>query len=144
MAKFNRETKSFDIERQLIQHPDATLNFEGGLAFEQSPELRLYRMACTSLIGEDKFYQTGLEHDEELFVTIDQADFPFTDPGWETDVKIKEDWREILGMGMFHKRILQEAGFDPEKVSGFGFGMGIERLAMLKYGIDDIRTFWRE
>jgi len=84
------------------------------------------------------------------------ADFPFTDPGWETDVKIpppslpfkKEggvgDWREILGMGMFHKRILQEAGLDPETVSGFGFGMGIERLAMIKYEIDDIRTFWRE
>jgi phenylalanyl-tRNA synthetase alpha chain len=70
--------------------------------------------------------------------------FSFTDPGWEADVKMKGDWREILGMGMFHKRILQEAGLDPETVTGFGFGMGIERLAMIKYGIDDIRAFWRE
>jgi phenylalanyl-tRNA synthetase alpha chain len=70
------------------------------------------------------------------------ANFPFTDPDWEADVKIKGNWREILGVGMFRKRILQEAGFNPEKVSGFGFGMGIERLAMIKYEI--IRTFWRE
>jgi phenylalanyl-tRNA synthetase alpha chain len=84
------------------------------------------------------------------------ADFPFTDPGWETDVKIPPPsppfkkkrregaWLEILGMGMFQKRILQEEGLDPETVTGFGFAMGIERLAMIKYGIDDIRAFWRE
>jgi len=80
MAKFNRDAKRLynsinsAIERQLIQRPDATLNFEGGLAFEQSSELRLYRMACTSLIGEDKFYQTAQEHDNDLFVTIGQVE----------------------------------------------------------------------
>jgi len=74
MAKFNRKTKSFEIEQQLVQRPDATLNFEGGLAFEQSPELRLYRMACTSLMGEDKFYQTAQEHDKDVFVTINQVE----------------------------------------------------------------------
>ncbi len=72
MAKFNREKKS--IEQQLIQRPDATLNFEDGLAFEQSAELRLYRMACASLMGEDKFYQTAQEHDKDVFVAIDQVE----------------------------------------------------------------------
>ncbi len=71
--------------------------------------------------------------------------FPFiVDPGWEVDVKTKGDWLAILGMGMFHKRILKEAGHAPETVSAFGFGIGIERLAMVKYEIDDIREFWRE
>ena len=49
---------------------------------------------------------------------------------------------EILGAGMIHPNVLEMAGFDSTKVSGFAFGMGIERVAMLKYGIDDIRSFY--
>lgn len=70
--------------------------------------------------------------------------WPFTDPGWTVEVETKGNWLEILGVGIYKKRILQKAGHDPEIVSGFGFGMGIERLAMIKYGVDDIRTFWQE
>ncbi len=51
-------------------------------------------------------------------------------------------WVEILGSGMVHPKVLKDAGFDPEKYTGFAFGAGIERIAMLKYGIDDIRSFY--
>lgn len=70
MSKLNRPTS---IESMITNHPQRTTNFEGGLAFNQSPELRLYRMACTSLFGEDKFYQTAKEHDEDLIRTISEV-----------------------------------------------------------------------
>ena len=51
-------------------------------------------------------------------------------------------WLEILGSGMVHSQVLQNVGYDPEDVTGWAFGMGVERVAMLKYGIDDIRLFF--
>ncbi len=51
-------------------------------------------------------------------------------------------WLEILGSGMVHPAVYEAVGYDPEEVTGFAFGMGIERIAMLKYGIDDIRLFF--
>ena len=53
-----------------------------------------------------------------------------------------EGWLEILGAGMVHPKVLQNVGYDPEQWTGFAFGMGVERIAMLKYGIDDIRLFF--
>lgn len=80
--------------------------------------------------------------------------FPFTEPSAEVDVsciickgqgcRVCSDtgWLEILGCGMVDPRVLAGVGYDPEEVSGFAFGMGIERIAMLKYGINDIRLFF--
>ena len=79
--------------------------------------------------------------------------FPFTEPSAEVDIgcsraggelKIGEgdDWLEILGCGMVHPKVLAACNVDPEKYQGFAFGMGIERIAMLKYGIPDLRTFF--
>ncbi|GAA0483870.1 phenylalanine--tRNA ligase subunit alpha [Salinibacillus aidingensis] len=80
--------------------------------------------------------------------------FPFTEPSVEMDISCKmchgegcsvckhSGWIEILGAGMVHPNVLRMAGFDPEKYSGFAFGMGPERIAMLKYGIEDIRHFY--
>ena len=75
--------------------------------------------------------------------------FPFTEPSVEVDVSWgNEDdeenikWLEILGAGMVHPNVLKMAGFDPEVYTGFAFGMGPERVAMLKYGISDIRSFY--
>ena len=79
--------------------------------------------------------------------------FPFTEPSMEVDVqctfgdgevKIGEgdDWMEILGSGMVHPNVLKYGGIDPEKYSGFAFGVGIDRLAMLKYGAPDLRAFF--
>nr|CAA37224.1 unnamed protein product [Bacillus subtilis subsp. subtilis str. 168] len=80
--------------------------------------------------------------------------FPFTEPSVEVDVTCFKcggngcsvckgtGWIEILGAGMVHPNVLKMAGFDPKEYQGFAFGMGVERIAMLKYGIDDIRHFY--
>ncbi|MSP43944.1 MAG: phenylalanine--tRNA ligase subunit alpha [Alphaproteobacteria bacterium] len=79
--------------------------------------------------------------------------FPFTEPSAEVDIGCRrsggelrigegEDWLEILGCGMVHPKVLQHGGIDPDKYQGFAFGMGIDRLAMLKYGIPDLRDFF--
>ncbi|MEM8569337.1 MAG: phenylalanine--tRNA ligase subunit alpha [Pseudomonadota bacterium] len=79
--------------------------------------------------------------------------FPFTEPSAEVDIqcswengKLKvgegEDWLEILGSGMVHPKVLRAAGVDPEKWQGFAFGLGIDRIAMLKYGMPDLRAFF--
>jgi phenylalanyl-tRNA synthetase alpha chain len=68
--------------------------------------------------------------------------FPFTEPSAEVDLRWKDGWLEILGCGMVHPKVLENCGIDSEKFTGFAFGMGAERLAMLKYGIDDLRIFF--
>ena len=67
--------------------------------------------------------------------------FPFTEPSAEMDISWKNGWLEILGSGLVDPNVLKNCGIDPKKYSGFAFGMGIERIAMLKYGIDDLRLF---
>jgi len=69
--------------------------------------------------------------------------FPFTEPSAEVDVSWGEGkWLEILGCGMVHPNVLESAGIDPEKYTGYAFGIGIERLAMLRYKVSDLRTFF--
>jgi phenylalanyl-tRNA synthetase alpha chain len=80
--------------------------------------------------------------------------FPFTEPSAEVDIECfvcggggcavckRTGWLEILGCGMVHPIVLQNGGYDPEKYTGFAFGMGPERITMLRYRIDDIRYFW--
>ena len=65
--------------------------------------------------------------------------FPFTEPSVEVDVEAHGDWMEVLGAGMVHPRVLRNVGYDPSQVQGFAFGLGIDRLAMVRYGITDIR-----
>ena len=69
--------------------------------------------------------------------------FPFTEPSAEVDVEWGEGkWLEILGCGMVHPNVLEAAGVDSEKYTGYAFGMGIDRLAMLRYGVTDLRAFF--
>ena len=69
--------------------------------------------------------------------------FPFTEPSAEMDVTWGDDrWIEVLGCGMVHPNVLEAAGVDPERYTGYAFGMGVERLAMLRYGVTDLRTFF--
>jgi phenylalanyl-tRNA synthetase alpha chain len=69
--------------------------------------------------------------------------FPFTEPSAEVDVRWAEGkWLEILGCGMVHPNVLESAGVDSERYTGYAFGIGIERLAMLRYGVTDLRTFF--
>jgi phenylalanyl-tRNA synthetase alpha chain len=87
-------------------------------------------------------------------VRIRSSYFPFTEPSIEVDMDCincagkgcslckRSGWLEIMGAGMVHPIVLRNGGYDPEKFSGFAFGMGPERIAMRKFGIDDIRQFW--
>ena len=69
--------------------------------------------------------------------------FPFTEPSAEVDIRWEEGkWLEILGCGMVHPNVLEIAGVDSEKYTGYAFGIGVERLAMLRYGVTDLRTFF--
>jgi phenylalanyl-tRNA synthetase alpha chain len=68
--------------------------------------------------------------------------FPFTEPSAEVDVSWGEGWLEVLGCGMVHPKVLSGVGVDPERYTGYAFGMGVERLAMLRYGVDDLRMFF--
>lgn len=90
---------------------------------------------------------------DNLPVRFRPSFFPFTEPSAEMDIgcdraggglKIGtgKDWLEILGCGMVHPNVLKNCGIDPNEYQGFAFGMGIERIAMLKYGIPDLRTFF--
>jgi phenylalanyl-tRNA synthetase alpha chain len=92
----------------------------------------------------------GILHDflcnffeEELDIRFRPSYFPFTEPSAEVDVRRKNGkWLEILGCGMVHPNVLRNVGIDPEKYSGFAFGIGIERLTMLRYGVNDLRAFF--
>jgi phenylalanyl-tRNA synthetase alpha chain len=90
---------------------------------------------------------------EDLPVRFRPSYFPFTEPSAEVDIGCTreggglrighgDDWMEILGSGMVNPRVLENCGIDSTKYQGFAFGVGIERIAMLKYGIPDLRTFY--
>lgn len=77
--------------------------------------------------------------------------FPFVEPGLEVDMRLTGDdapeklrgrWIEIMGAGMVHPSVLRNAGIDPDVYQGFAFGMGIDRLAVMRYGVDDVRLFY--
>ncbi|WP_406705974.1 phenylalanine--tRNA ligase subunit alpha [Sodalis sp.] len=81
--------------------------------------------------------------EEDLQVRFRPSYFPFTEPSAEVDVMGKNGrWLEVLGCGMVHPNVLRNVGIDPEIYSGFAFGMGMERLTMLRYGVTDLRTFF--
>lgn len=91
----------------------------------------------------------------ERQIRIRSSYFPFTEPSIEVDIDWPKDdpnrdrltkgtgWLEILGAGMVHPTVLRNGGYDPDKVTGFAFGMGPQRMLMLKHAIDDIRLFWQ-
>ena len=99
-----------------------------------------------------EFLQVFFE--KELEVRFRPSYFPFTEPSAEVDVQCvhcvgkgcrvcsQTGWLEVMGSGMVHPRVLEMSGIDPEEYSGFAFGMGPDRLAMLRYGVDDLRLFF--
>lgn len=92
----------------------------------------------------------GILHDflrnffeEDLQVRFRPSYFPFTEPSAEVDVMGKNGkWLEVLGCGMVHPNVLRSVNIDPEQYTGFAFGMGVERLTMLRYGVNDLRAFF--
>jgi phenylalanyl-tRNA synthetase alpha chain len=110
-------------------------------------------IAMTDLVGTVTAFARRL-FGAERKVRIRSSYFPFTEPSIEVDIDWPKDdpnadrltkgtgWLEIMGAGMVHPVVLRNGGYDPERYSGFAFGMGVERAAMLTYAIDDIRQFW--
>jgi phenylalanyl-tRNA synthetase alpha chain len=88
-----------------------------------------------------EFLRRFFENDE-LEVRFRPSFFPFTEPSAEIDMQLKGRWLEISGSGQVHPQVVRNFGLDPEKVIGFAFGSGLERLTMLRYGIDDLRLFF--
>jgi phenylalanyl-tRNA synthetase alpha chain len=92
----------------------------------------------------------GILHDflnhffeKDLTVRFRPSYFPFTEPSAEVDVMGENGkWLEVLGCGMVHPNVLKSVGIDPEEYTGFAFGMGVERLTMLRYGVNDLRAFF--
>jgi len=80
--------------------------------------------------------------DDHLEVRFRPSFFPFTEPSAEIDMKLKGRWLEISGSGQVHPQVVRNFGLDPEKYIGFAFGSGLERLTMLRYGIEDLRLFF--
>ena len=99
-----------------------------------------------------EFLQVFFE--KELKVRFRPSYFPFTEPSAEVDVQCVQcagkgcrvcsntGWLEVMGSGMVHPKVLEYSGIDPEEYSGFAFGMGVDRFAMLRYGVDDLRLFF--
>ena len=104
------------------------------------------------MVGEDVSFAhlKGILHDflrhffeaEDLEVRFRPSYFPFTEPSAEVDIRGERDWLEVLGSGMVHPNVLENCGIDSERYTGFAFGMGVERFAMLRYGVDDLRSFF--
>ena len=86
---------------------------------------------------------------EETKIRFRPNFFPFTEPSVEVDMMVESDsgllsgrWIEMMGAGMVHPKVLSDSGIDPEVYSGFAFGMGIDRLGMIKYGTQDVRDYY--
>lgn len=111
------------------------------------------RVPLSDLKGTLEFFARKM-FGEEREIRFRPSYFPFTEPSVEVDVSCHmcggkgcptckgTGWIEILGAGEVNPKVLEMAGYDPEKMNGFAFGIGMERVAMLKYGIDDIRHFY--
>jgi len=101
----------------------------------------------------DEFLRAFFER-EDLAVRFRPSYFPFTEPSAEVDIQCvmcagdgcrvcgQSGWLEILGCGMVHPKVFEQVGIDNERYTGFAFGMGVERLAMLRYGVNDLRLFF--
>ena len=79
---------------------------------------------------------------EEVELRFRPSYFPFTEPSAEADIRWNKNWLEVLGCGMVHPNVLEGVGVDTNKYTGFAFGLGVERMAMLKYDIPDLRAFF--
>lgn len=111
------------------------------------------KVTMSELKGTLEFFVKRIFGDDRK-IRLRPHHFPFTEPSVEVDVSCGlcggkgcrsckySGWLEILGAGMVHPNVLRAGGIDPEKYTGFAFGLGIERIAMLKYGIDDLRLYY--
>jgi phenylalanyl-tRNA synthetase alpha chain len=120
-------------------------------ATDAGHEMQFYQLEGL-MIGEDvsvanmkwaltEFFKRFFGGDAEI--RLRPSFFPFVEPGFEVDVKHNGKWMELLGAGMVHPNVLKNCGIDPKKYQGFAFGFGLDRVAMIKCGIPDIRLFYQ-
>lgn len=122
-------------------------------ATDMSHEINFYQLEGL-MVGKDitlaNFKYVVEQFLKEFFAGTDKkiefrfrpSYFPFVEPGVEVDIKLKGKWLEIMGAGMVHRRVFEAVHYNPDEVQGFAFGVGIDRLAMIKYGVPDIRLFY--
>ncbi len=132
--------RDFDLTHVPMFHQVEGLLVDEGVTFSQLKGV--LEVFCKAFFGE------------EIKVRFRPSYFPFTEPSAEVDISCvicggsgcrvcgETGWLEILGCGMVHPKLYSYVGIDPEKYTGFAFGLGVERIAMLKYSIDDIRLFY--
>lgn len=100
-------------------------------------------ITMSDLIGDVRAFLSRFFERDDIELRIRPSYFPFTDPSIEIDMKWQGGkWLEIMGAGMVHPNVLRNCGVNPDEYQGFAFGFGWDRLAMLKYGLDDIREFY--
>ena len=106
-----------------------------GLAVDRHVSFANLKALLYDFVG--KFFERSVE------LRFRPSYFPFTEPSAEVDIRTESGrWLEILGCGMVHPNVLRNVNVDPERFQGYAFGMGVERLAMLRYGVDDLRLFF--
>lgn len=120
-------------------------------ATDATHEMQFFQIDGT-MIGEDisiadlkgvltHFYKKMLGDDVEM--EFRPSFFPFVEPGLEVWLKFRNRWLEVMGAGMLHPNVLKNVGLDPKKVQGFAFGGGLDRIAMVKWNIPDVRLFYQ-
>lgn len=138
MEKMGAPIKMFAIGSTYRKELDATHS----AMFGQIESLYIdENITLSDLVGSmrallSKFFERDIE------LRVRPSYFPFTEPSIEIDIKWGDKWLEICGAGMVHPNVLKNCNIDPNKYQGFAFGFGWDRLAMLKYGLNDIRAFY--
>ena len=138
MEKMGAPIKMFAIGSTYRKELDATHS----AMFGQIESLYIdENITLSDLVGTmrallSKFFERDIE------LRVRPSYFPFTEPSIEIDIKWGDKWLEICGAGMVHPNVLKNCNIDPNKYQGFAFGFGWDRLAMLKYGLNDIRAFY--
>jgi len=100
------------------------------------------RVSFANLKGVVQDFLQKFFEDESISVRFRPSFFPFTEPSAEIDMSWNDGWLEIGGCGMIHPSVLSQVNIDSEKFQGFAFGLGVERLTMIKYGVSDLRPFF--
>ncbi|RZJ95596.1 MAG: phenylalanine--tRNA ligase subunit alpha, partial [Brevundimonas sp.] len=117
-----------------------------GLVIDKGIHMGHLKTTLTTLVA--RFFEV-----EDVQARFRPHHFPFTEPSAEMDIRCDrsggkltlntgDDWLEVLGCGMVHPNVLKNCGLDPDEWQGFAFGMGVDRLAMLKYGVPDLRPMF--
>ena len=100
-------------------------------------------VSLSDLMGHLEAFLNMFFDQDDCEIRFRPSYFPFTEPSAEVDIRInKGPWLEVLGSGIVHPAVFRSVGIDTEQFTGYAFGMGVERLAMLRYGVDDLRLFF--